>query len=256
MMGSRYIARLVAALPMPPLLYRLCNRYVELHDNDNNGDMRTNGEFRWLSQVLPQCEVIFDVGANVGDWTLQALDLNPGMEVHCFEPSGDTFGLLASRVTTGGEKKPILNQLALGASRGSASLHVFAEAAGSNSLYRREGLTEAQATTEEVAVGTIDDYCEAHQVERVDLLKLDVEGHELAVLQGASFMLSQGRVARIQFEYGGTYIDARILLKDVYELLVSHDYRLFKLHPRGPHEVCQYDQRLETYKYQNWIALR
>jgi len=244
----------VDALPANALLYRFCKRYVDHYHGENNPDMRSNGELCWLRQVIPQCEIVFDVGANVGNWTALALSLNPALHVHCFEPSAATFQRLQARAF--GSDRVSLNPLGLSASAGEMTLHLFGEAAGTNSLYRREGLPIEQTQTEQIQLDTLDAYCQRESVTRIDLLKLDVEGHELRVLQGAGRMLSEGKILRVQFEYGGSYIDARVLLKDVFELLSSHRYRLHKIYPRELRPVEHYEQRLENFQYQNWVAIR
>lgn len=244
----------VDALPANELLYRFCKRYVDHYHGENNPDMHTNGELAWLRQVLPHCKIVFDVGANVGNWTALALSLNPALHIHCFEPSAATFRHLQARAFEKG--KVSLNQLGLSASPGEMTLHVFEEAAGTNSLYRREGLLIEQTQTEQIHLDTLDAYCQRENITRIDLLKMDVEGHELRVLQGAAQMLFQGSIRQIQFEYGGSYIDARILLKDMFELLASYGYRLHKVYPRRLRPVDYYEQRLENLQYQNWVAIK
>lgn len=69
-------------------------------------------------------------------------------------------------------------------------------------------------------------------------------------------MLDQGRIHQIQFEYGGTYIDARILLKDLFDFLIPYGYRLYKIYPNELRPIECYDQRLENFQYQNWVALK
>jgi FkbM family methyltransferase len=236
------------------MFYRFCRRYVEHYNGENNSDMYSNGEFRWLREVLPRCKVVFDVGANVGDWTALARNVNPAIQVHCFEPSGPTFQRL--QMQSFGEAQISLNQIGLSASAGEIALHVFEEGAGANSLYRREGLGTGQTRMEKVRLDTLDAYCQRRAVSQIDLLKLDVEGHELMVLKDAAQMLGEGRIRRIQFEYGGTYIDSRTLLKDVFELLCSYGYRLHKIYPHQLYPVVGYEQRLENLVYQNWVALR
>lgn len=79
------------------LLYRLCKRYTDFYNGENNPDIATNGELRFMQHVLPQCSLVFDVGANVGDWTALTLDINPQLTVHCFEPSQATYQQLLTR---------------------------------------------------------------------------------------------------------------------------------------------------------------
>ena len=185
------LGELVDALPTNAMFYRFCRRYVEHYNGEKNSDMHSNGELRWLRQVLPQCKVVFDVGANVGDWTALALSINPAIHVHCSEPSTATFQHLQAR-SLGGHVS--LNQMGLSASAGEMTLHLFAEAAGTNSLYYREGLNSARTQTEQIHLDTLDAYCPQTNVNEIDLLKLDVEGHELMVLRGAGQTLAQGRL--------------------------------------------------------------
>ncbi|MBK8637482.1 MAG: hypothetical protein IPN92_04070 [Chromatiaceae bacterium] len=78
----------------------------------------------------------------------------------------------------------------------------------------------------------------------------------MSVLQGAARMLEQERIERIQFEYGGTFIDARILLKDLFDILTPFDYHLYKIHPNRLVAADRYEQRFENFQYQNWVALK
>ncbi len=78
-------------------LYALCKRYVDRYNSENNDNIHTNGEWRFMQTILPQCATVFDVGANVGDWTALALDINPRLVIHCFEPSVATFQRLQAR---------------------------------------------------------------------------------------------------------------------------------------------------------------
>jgi FkbM family methyltransferase len=237
------------------LLFRACKELVDLYEGQNNSDMATNGELRFLRSALPKCGTVFDVGANVGDWAALALGINPKIELHCFEPSDSTFQLLNCRRLPGA----VLNNVGMSSSSGTATLYVFSAASGMNSVYRRSGLEEGyglspQEEVETIRLDTIDGYCRRVGVKTIDYLKLDVEGHELEVLKGSQEMLASKSVLIIQFEYGGCDIDARVLLKDFFSLFGSYGYFLHKIYPDRIHAVPQYDQRLETFQYQNWIA--
>ncbi len=241
-------------LPESRAIYHFCSSYLNRYNGDNNADMHTNGEIHWLQSVLGDCKVVFDVGAYIGDWTKIALEINPQLHIHCFEPSSATFQRLRSQPFV--DERVTVNRAGLGASVGRMTFYSFGEGSSMNSLYIRTGLTTSQdqAQTEEIEINTLDAYCAAAGIQQIDLLKIDVEGNELQVLQGASELLAKKAVSYIQFEYGGTYIDSRILLKDIFELLLPYGYRLHKLHPDKLQYVSQYEQRLENFQYQNWIA--
>lgn len=237
-------------------IYQLCYRYVNFYRNDNNGNPHSNGEFNFLRNYLsnkPEL-VIFDVGANIGEWTLFAHTLNQEAEIHCFEPCSNTFSVLQKKVSNLSSQKIKVNHLALGAQSENLEMLVYGETSALNSLYNRQVLGQAMAR-ESIQVDSLDIYCQRHNIKHINFCKLDVEGHELEVLKGARKMLSNEAIDLIQFEYGGTYIDARILLKDVFEFFQNFSYRLFKILPKKIQPVDSYTVDLETFQYSNWIAL-
>lgn len=236
-------------------LYRVCRKYVDRYNGDNNAEMRTNGELALMQQVLPAARVVFDVGANVGDWVREALAINAGAEYHCFEPSPATYRTLVGNPLPSNVKT---NNFGLSDEETTASLLVFGDNAGTNSLYRREGIDIEQVREESIRLTTLDTYCEERGIARVDFVKLDVEGHEFSVLRGARRMLSEGSINAVQFEYGGTNIDARVFIKDIWDYVraTNPGYSFFKLYPEGPRPMPAYRQTLETFKYSNWVICR
>lgn len=235
-----------------PLLYRFCRKVFHRVNGDNNDDIRTNGESVLMRRILPRASVVFDAGANVGDWTAEALAINAAAQYHLFEPSPTTFAHLQRRAFPANVR---LNNIGLGADEGEMDLFIFGDGLGTNSLYDRRGTDAVERRRERVRITTLDAYCAGHGIERIDFLKIDVEGHEIQVLRGAAGLFRARRIRIVQFEYGGTYIDARGLLKDVWELIAELDPQrtFFKLHPDGPRPVAAYRQELETFQYSNWV---
>jgi hypothetical protein len=92
------------------------------------------------------------------------------------------------------------------------------------------------------------------QIQRIDLLKLDTEGHELSVLEGARRLLESRAIDTIQFEFGGANIDSRTFLRDIVDVLrPTHGvYRLLK----DGVEPLRNDEREEIFTYANYIAVR
>jgi FkbM family methyltransferase len=243
---------------MPAPAYQsLCEKIARLALAEmgvgTSSDMAANGELAILRGV-PDGGVVFDVGANRGEFAAAALRGIPRLELHCFEPSPVAHRRLAASVSGA-----TLNHFALGAEKGALKLYADAPGSGMASLYRRRldhfGLHFEHH--ELVPVETLDDYCESRGVRRIDLLKLDVEGHELAVLRGARRMLERGAIDTILFEFGGTDIDSRTFLQDFFYLLAEAGMRLHRLVPPGYlHPIAQYAELYEQFAYTNYVARR
>ena len=254
---SRWM-RMGRLLPKRPEIYEIAQRYVDDYRGENNSNPETNGEYRLLSRLLPKASVAFDVGANVGQWTKRALSINPTLHIHCFEPNSRTYRKLCEN-----DFPPavVRNNIGLGSSAERRRLYLFDDFPEMDSLYRRQGLEaiglKPQGREEMIQLTTLDDYCRRQRVDRIDFLKVDVEGHELEVFKGAAGMLARRAIRQIQFEYGGCNIDAGVLLKDLLSFFGDYDYSFYKILPDRLLSVPRYDQRMENFQYQNWLmALR
>lgn len=224
------------------------------------GDPNRNGEYRFLRSYLKGGMVIFDVGANIGDFTWQALSLKKDLEVHCFEPVKSTHSLLMERFSNPpAEARLSINEVGLSDRQGEESMKIYGECFGTNSLYERrsciaENTPFIVSKELRVAFTTLDEYVKEKKVDHIDLMKIDVEGHELRVLKGATASLSIGFIYCIQFEYGGTFRDSGARLGDVFALLQGNGYMLYRILPFGLFPVRTFHAGLENYKYSNWIA--
>jgi FkbM family methyltransferase len=244
----------VRLLPRNELLFRLARRIVDRHNADNDFDMQTNGELWFARTLVPRSRVIFDVGANQGDWAVIAHQLNPQAHIHCFEPSPVTFRLLERNAAL---PNLTLNRFGLSDKHEERDLWIYDDGSGANSLYHRVGTIGVQTRTESVAMRSLDAYCSDHAIDRIDFMKIDVEGHEVSVFRGGERMFRESRVAAVQFEYNDTYIDARTQLKDIWEFFrgLGRDYQFYKIYPTELRHVPEYTQRYESFRYSNWAVL-
>lgn len=227
---------------------RLLTNEVRL---DTANAMGANGEdIVQRAALSEQKPVVLDVGSHFGEWSLQLLD-QPGHSpvLHAFEPSGYSF----KRATEALGILGTVHQLALSDQPGIANLVIVHEGAGSNSLVP---FTEDRASgeTETITLSTVDLFCEEQGLGRVTLLKVDAEGHDLAVLQGAAGMLARQAIDLVQFEYNGRWIDGRRFLLDAFELLQAHGYRVGKVTPRGIETYDRWHPELETFREGNYLA--
>jgi FkbM family methyltransferase len=238
-----------------PYLMLFSERYLDRALGDNNCNPEENGEELILRAILPSLKggVIFDVGSNVGDWTAFALSVERSLKFELFEPSTTAYKLSKIKL----ENKQInINNFGLGSEEGVCSLHMVSPESGMNSLYFRKGIEGVNfAMTETVKISTIDDYCLANNISRVDYLKIDVEGHELSVLKGASSLLNNKNIKFIQYEYGGCNLDSKTYFLDIWDILTNNGYKIYKIFPRGLKLINNYNQKLENFKYSNYLAV-
>lgn len=221
-----------------------------------------NGERRWLSELhrrlagLSRRAVIFDVGANVGDYAHEVNEVfGSRAELHCFEPSKATFEELTRR--TAAIDGVVLNQLGVGSSTTTATLYTDGDSSTLASLYPRdlERFDRAMDQTETIELVSVDDYCHAHSIDHIDLLKLDIEGNELEALRGATKMIDEGRIDFIQLEFGATTLAARVSFHDLWTLL-SPKFDLYRILKHGLHPIRRYEESCEVFMYQNLVAVR
>jgi FkbM family methyltransferase len=201
--------------------------------------------------------VIFDVGANRGDYVQLALVqfANQPLMIHAFEPSAAAFAELSRRWAARNEV--VLSNTALGSEAGERTLYCDVAGSELGSLYQRliEHHDLHLTSRELVRVETLDAYCAAHGIERIHLLKLDVEGHELEVLRGAGRMLEQKRIAMVSFEFGGANVDARTFLRDFFQFFAARQMQLARVNPLGGlHPIPRYHEGLEQFRTTTFVA--
>jgi len=179
-------------------LNRLLRRHLKIHL------CRLPAPRGWLRlhdlQMLSgrrKIERIFDVGANVGQSALEFAEAFPGARIDCFEPVRSTFQELAR--TTARCSRIEAHAFGFSETAGQMPIHVAEDSVFSSlSVAAAPGVQR----TEMAEFRTIDGFLEASPDLRVDLLKIDTEGHDLEVLKGASGALEAGRIGIIQVECG------------------------------------------------------
>jgi FkbM family methyltransferase len=224
---------------------------------DYPNDMAVNGESalqRWVLGLAPNGELhVADVGANVGRWSRSLLAAASAagraadLRLHAFEPDAEAYARL-ERTLDGAPA--MLNAMALSDRHGTSAFHTVAPAAGTNSLHPVPGTTTART----VSTTTLDSYATRSGVPRFAFVKIDTEGHDLTVLQGARTLLAEHRIAAVQFEYNDRWVYARSFLRDVFDLLSDVDYRVGKLTPKGVEFYPGWDADLETFVEGNYVA--
>jgi FkbM family methyltransferase len=199
--------------------------------------------------------VIFDVGANVGNFTGLVRSRFPRAIIHAFEPHPVSFAALQARTT--GEPLTKSHNIAAGAASGTLTLYDRADQSGSEHASLHHGtITEVhhQNTAENViSVDTLDNVAEREGIAYIHFIKIDTEGHEHAVLSGASRLLREQRIGLLQFEFNELNVFSRTFFRDFRTLLPSYDF--FRLLPRGLLPLTNNIVTTEIFAFQNILAV-
>lgn len=221
------------------------------------GAIETSGELSALEYIQNKLKnverpKIFDVGANVGDYSAKILDFfGKNVDVYAFEPSLKTFQTLEKRLDGQGIN---LHNVGLSNQTGIFTLFSNADHSGLSSLTKRrlDHFNIAMNHSEKVYIRTIDEFCQEQGIDRIHLLKVDVEGWEMGVFQGAQQMLSKRAIDFIQFEFGGCNIDTKTYLQDFWYLL-KDDFLFHRIVGNGLFPIHYYREQLECFITTNYF---
>jgi FkbM family methyltransferase len=188
---------------------------------------------RVIQQLLKPGMTFVDVGAHVGQYSLLASGL-VGREgtVHSFEPEPETFALLQHNVLINGLHNVQPIRCALGESFKDVELYVARpDNIGQTSLRQPNNFSGVQI---KVQCRTLDDYAEEHGMDRINLIKIDVEGAEFDMLLGARGVLSRNPKPHIIIEFWEEFLQAYgSSCAQVAEFLQGSGYTSFGLAKRA-----------------------
>jgi len=243
---------------------RLLSLFDKL-DNNNNTDFSSNGEkvflehlFNYFVKFAKSDLVIFDIGSNIGNYAnmLYRISLNykTSLEIHCFEPTVSCFNELVDKYSD--NNTFILNNLACSNKSGSSIIYYDEEKSGLASLYKRDlnHFSIKLDKFEKIQKIRLDSYISTKEISHIDFMKIDVEGHELEVLEGLGNYLNNDFIDFIQFEYGGCNLDSKTRLLDFFNIFEQKGFIICKIMPIGL-EIRKFEYWMENFQYSNFVAI-
>jgi FkbM family methyltransferase len=195
-----------------------------------------------------------DIGGNKGEYTAEIRRHNPNAEIHIFEPSLTNIKKLSNRFSN--DNKIVVLPFAVSDKIGSATLYADKPGSGYGSLSKRrlEHFNMSFSFKEIIKTIRFEDYWRKNLNKRVlDIVKMDIEGHELSALKGFGKAIFSTHL--IQFEFGGCNIDTRTYFQDFWYFFKEHNFDIFRITPLGLQQIKKYQESDECFSTTNFIAV-
>jgi FkbM family methyltransferase len=232
---GKSVAKPLSVVACSPLFYkpfRILNIYWNCLVGKGSGGWDLGDEVRAaVARIHRPHPIVFDVGANVGDWSQGLLQAIPAAKIYMFDPSPGCQAAIRQKALPGVTLFPC----ALGETAEARSFYSSAATDGSASLYSRrdtafQDLPYRQST---VTLRTLDEVIESENIAYVDFMKMDIEGHELFALRGAKRSLAAGKIGALSFEFGCGNINSRTFFRDFWDLLTRANFVIYRIRPNG-----------------------
>jgi FkbM family methyltransferase len=201
--------------------------------------------YRWFLSVehdlgqmgMGEPSVVFDVGAHLGQTTLHFRKSFPTASIHSFEPVDENFKKL--KLNTKGKKRIKINQFALGSAQDTVMMQT-GQSDQTHQVCRNSEKSPDKDEIPPVRMETIDHYMKHEGIAAIDLLKIDVEGYELEVLEGAKNALERRKINAILAECDFEEDDTQhTYFNDLWNYLRSRNFSFF-----GLYDVIHYGNRM------------
>ena len=150
--------------------------------------------------------VVIDIGAHVGYYTLLAAKLvGPTGQIYAFEPEPGNHATLEKNIELNNYGNIVATQMAVSDQKANATMYLTSLDSGRHSLFQH-GLPK-QGTTQ-IETTTLDYFLESQGWPQVDLMKVDVEGAEVAVLDGMTQLLAKSPQLKLIIEFNPTLLQS------------------------------------------------
>lgn len=254
-----FFAKLIHYLGMTSMMMFIEKYIAFLLGKGSGSGWDTKGEVKSISRFINNNNpVIFDIGANDGRWSLELCrHLDAGAKFYLFECASYCFHGLERRMKDIPNAKIIKH--ALSDHQGSIDFHVTTVGSGCGSVHERKdaGIIDYDYKKIKVEAVSLDNFCADNQIEHIDFLKMDIEGHEYTALKGALRMLKEHKISALSFEFGSSNVNSRTYFKDFFELLSGNGYNIYRIIPGGliSSRITFYSENLEYFRgATNYIA--
>ena len=182
-------------------------------------------EAKIMEEKIEMGNIVVDVGANIGLHTLNMARIvgNTG-QVFAFEPDPSNFEILKKNVKINNYKNIILEQKAVGDKHGRTTLYQ-SDHPGKHRIFPQ---TEQAKSQVQVELTNLDNYFDSDMTDKINFIKIDVEGLEFSVLKGMKNILKNSKKIKILFEFmPENTIEVGFTPIELLNYLTSNDFKLY-----------------------------
>jgi len=254
-MKKRVSIKLPTVIKYAFKILKLSERLFAFLQGKGYGSTTIKQEVNLLTKLLNTKPILaIDIGGNVGEYTAELMKNFPLLEIHTFEPSKKNIQKLYTRFKL--NKNVTVLPFAISNITGTATLFSNEPGSGLGSLTKRnlEHFNIPFDTVENIDTIRFEDYWKNSLSSRtIDLVKIDIEGHELKALEGFGSAIKFIKV--LQFEFGGCNIDTRTYFQDFWYFFKKNNFSIYRITPIGAEYIEKYRESEEVFLTTNYIAL-
>lgn len=203
--------------------------------------------------------ILFDVGANIGRYSIMLSETLPCSQIYAFEPNIYAFEIFKKNTN---KKNIKAYKFGLGTENAVGKIYTYADELHSEHASIFEGhkyvisdkLSRKEIVAIEIEIKTLDSFCNENNIDHIDFLKIDTEGYEYKIICGAINLIKEKKVKIIQFEFNVANILSRTFLKDFYNLLFPQ-YNFYRVDTERLIPLGEYNSANEIFKFQNILLI-
>lgn len=224
----------------------------------SNDDPYTNGEYSLCNTLKGYYMSFVDIGANIGDYSEKVKTIDDNVRIWSFEPNEELKPVIEEKI---GRFNKVISK-ALGGEAGTRVLNVHRNDSTVSSTYNRVEMMPsftAKMKKVEIEMDILDNYreeiCSNLGGEGV-FVKIDVEGSELNVMEGAKDFFQQDIPLAVMFEYSFGWKETGRNLKEAFHYLDQFGFDIYRVLPLGIEKVRFYTTDMDDWIYCNYFVVK
>jgi len=205
--------------------------------------MPSSAEINLLRIYTEKAKIVFDIGANVGTWSITIAKNNKNICVYSFEPNPITFEHLRHNIRDNNLSNIEPVNAAASDKDGIAQLQVpqsasmFGRVLPDNVKFQKQGrYANSNNSIYDIKTISLDKYCVRNNINFIDFIKIDVEGYEYSVVVGLHDMLKQKKIYSLYIETDiKNHTDMGRSFDMFTKYMLDMGYQFYTIMPDGSH---------------------